>query len=349
MNRDKLQLNPVVRDLRSSVADLNTVNPWLGVLRFCSLGMVCLSLMVFAWGSPNLWGFVGYSAIAGFVYALWYICTHDATHHTLTGWNWFDEGLPRLISYPMLWMHGVYAQLHRLHHAWNGTNLHDPERVQWTVEEYQNASPWLQWYVRHQWEIDLFVLGGFGMIGKTLIKGWQLGEQFPAIRRSWFVDAIGIVLVQVSCFTWAILSNHLWRYLLFWLILERVIGIVVQARDHLEHYGMWSRAEGHQLTQLYSSRNLTVYPIVAWFVGGLNYHSIHHAFPSVPFDQLPKAFCRIQTVLEQHHLPPMTVGSGYVRETWRLSTQPLLIGAPDSSAASGRYQMVNLLTEIVKN
>jgi hypothetical protein len=44
-----LRFKPVTQALRSSVTDLNTVNPWLGLLRFCSLGVVCLSLIVLAW------------------------------------------------------------------------------------------------------------------------------------------------------------------------------------------------------------------------------------------------------------------------------------------------------------
>ncbi|BAU15596.1 fatty acid desaturase [Leptolyngbya sp. NIES-3755] len=73
MNTSNLQWNQVTQDLRSSVADLNGINPWQGLLRFCSLGLVCLSLIVLAWQSESWWGFVGYSAIAGFVYALWFI------------------------------------------------------------------------------------------------------------------------------------------------------------------------------------------------------------------------------------------------------------------------------------
>jgi hypothetical protein len=38
--------------------------------------------------------------------------------------------MPRLLSWPMLSPYGLYAELHRLHHGWNGIDLRDPERVQ---------------------------------------------------------------------------------------------------------------------------------------------------------------------------------------------------------------------------
>ena len=36
-------------------------------------------------------GFVSWTILAGILYTFWLICTHDATHHTLTGWAGFDE------------------------------------------------------------------------------------------------------------------------------------------------------------------------------------------------------------------------------------------------------------------
>lgn len=340
MGINDLRFSRVVHELQSSVTDLYKVNSALGLFRFCSLGIVCLSLIGLAWSSQNPWLFTGYTAIAGLVYAFWFVCVHDATHHTLTGWKWFDESMPLLISYPMMWTQGAYTHLHRLHHGWNGTNLQDPERVQWTLEEYQKASPWVQWYVRHQWGIDVFGWGGFGMIGKTIFKAWKLGAQMPAIRRSLLLDGLGILLVQAGLVAWSLSAHHLLRYVIFWLILERVIGAVIQTRDHIEHYGMWTKAPGHQLTQLYSCRNLAVHPIVSWLMGGLDYHAVHHAFPTIPFNQLPEAFRRIQLVLEQNQLPEMTVGSGYIREAQRLSAQPSLIGERNATDAIGHHQMI---------
>ena len=93
--------------------------------------------------------------------------------------------------------------------------------------------------------------------------------------------------------TLAIVHQQLWCYLLFWLILERTIGIVLQTRDHLEHYALWGNFKNHQLTQPYASRNLQTSFPVGWLMGGLNYHAVHHAFPEIPFNELPTAFERI--------------------------------------------------------
>jgi fatty acid desaturase len=233
--------------------------------------------------------------------------------------------MSRLISYPVLWPYDTYAQLHRLHHAWNGIDLRDPERVQWTVSEYQQAPPWQQWYVRHQWSIDIFILGGLGLIAKTIRNGLRFRPVLPTLGRSLLIDVLGILLIQTSFATIAILQGHFGRYLLFWLVLEWVIGIIVQVRDHLEHYGLWHTKNGHQLTQLYACRNLKTSAVLAWLMGGLNDHAMHHAFPNLPFNHLPEAFHRTQEVLEHHQLPSLSRGDGYVQEALRLSSQPLLI------------------------
>jgi fatty acid desaturase len=89
--------------------------------------------------------------------------------------------------------------------------------------------------------------------------------------------------------------------LLFWLILERIIDTVAQMRD--------------RLTQLYACHNLDTYPWVGWPIGGLNYHTVHHAFLDIPCNRLSAAFDRIQELLQRNGLPRMLQGKSYLRET----------------------------------
>lgn len=312
-------------DLRAAVAGLEQVDPWIGLWRFVSLGMLFLSFVVLAWSASTFVGFMGFTAIAAFPYAFWFVCTHDTTHQTLTAWHWFDTWMPRIISYPMLWPYGTYARLHRLHHAWNGIDLRDPERVQWTVAEYQQARPWQQWYVNHQWVIDIFLLGGVGLIAKTVYQGMKLQSHAPDLRRSLLLDGLGIMVMQSGLAIAAITHGRFVDYLLFWLVLERIIGIVQQTRDHLEHYALWKTDKNHQITQLYACRNLVTSRFIFWLMGGLPDHALHHTFPAIPFHHLPEAFRRTQAVLEHHQKTPLVRDPGYLRTAFRLATQVQLI------------------------
>lgn len=325
-------LKPTIanKTLQETVADLQSVRVWHGCWRFGLLGAAMLSSLALAWTTPSEVGFWVWTVTAGVFYAFWLICTHDMAHHTLLGWPRVENVLARLISWPMLWPVGVYSQLHRLHHGWNGLDLSDPERYQWTVKDYQQASPWLRWYVRHQWLMDIFILGGVGVIVKTLMGGHRFQDRLSKVQL--VTDLVGMALVQ-GCLIAAVVVSHtsLLRYILFWLCLERVVGMIAQTRGLLEHYGLWQQAGGHQLTQLYSSRNLQTSRWFSWLIGGLNYHAVHHAFPGIPFDRLPEAHGRIQTVLAEHKMPAMTLEPGYLRAVLRLVNRVTLI--PDAAAA----------------
>ncbi|MGC9504528.1 fatty acid desaturase family protein [Baaleninema sp.] len=327
---DRLQ-----KALRDATQDLYDIEPWRGLLRFSGLGVCVVALVWLAWRRDSLAELLSWTVLAGIVYTFWLICSHDAAHRTLTGWRGFDEISVRLMSWPVMWPVGVYSELHRLHHSWNGRDLRDPERVQWTREEYDRASPWLRWYVRHQWLIDVLLLGGIGIILKTLIRGVQLRSVSPRLTRQLLLDIGGMVAVQGSLLTWVVLTHQsVWHYGLFWLVLERTIGVMMQTRDHLEHYGLWRCGESHLVNQLYGSRNLSVLPGFGWLLGGLQYHAVHHGFPGIPCYRLETAFQRVQAVLVEQGCEPMAVGDGYVREIWRLGLHPAVIDSGGETVRS---------------
>ncbi|MBD2449403.1 fatty acid desaturase [Nostoc sp. FACHB-152] len=337
-------VNSIAQELQQVTEDLHQVNSTIGLLRFSLLGSIFLGLVILAWSVPNNIVFVSATILAGVFYGFWLICTHDMAHQTLTGWQWFDNIIPRLMSWPMLWPYSVYAQLHRLHHSWNGIDLRDPERLQWTWQEYQQAHPLMRWYVRHQWLGDIFILGGIGLIIKTFIKGVRFQNTVANMRRQIMLDVMGMLFVHSIMLMLAIFQGEILRYLLFWLILERVIGIIAQTRDHLEHYALWGKFTSHQLTQLYACRNIQTSSLVGWLMGGLDYHAVHHTFPNIPFNQLPEAFARIQNVLQKHNLPLMKLELGYLKSTYWLSCHPSLIGEVDSSDTTNRHRMIPVIT-----
>jgi fatty acid desaturase len=335
-----MTLSHISQLLQQATTDLRLVNPWVGLFRLGTIGLIFLSLVILAWSVPIGGIFVISTTLAGVFYAFWLVCTHDMTHGTLTGWTWFDTVVPRLISWPMLSPYGVYTKLHRLHHGWNGIDLRDPERSQWTLTEYEQANPIIQWYVRHQWTCDIFLLGGMGLIMKLFIKGWQFQNLVLNMRSQLLLDFTGILLIQsllltltisqgefgrCLLLTLTISQGEFGRYLLFWLIVERVAGVILQTRDHLEHYALWGKSKNHQITQLYAGRNLQTSFLVGWLMGGLNYHAVHHAFPEIPFNQLPEAFKRIQNILQENQLPTMQLDAGYLNSAYWLSSHPSLI------------------------
>ena len=109
--------------LQLAVADLQQTRPLPGLLKTGVSAILCLSLGALALSASESWVFTLLTVLTGVVYASWLITTHDAIHHTLTGIAWFDELLPRLISFPVLWVHGMYAEVHKLHQDRKSTRL----------------------------------------------------------------------------------------------------------------------------------------------------------------------------------------------------------------------------------
>jgi fatty acid desaturase len=101
------------------------------------------------------------------------------------------------------------------------------------------------------------------------------------------------------------------RYLLLWLVLERTIGVIVQSRGVIEHHGLWQRGESHLLTQLSATRTVGAAAWLNLLMGGLPHHAAHHAFPAIPFHQLPLATQRIEAVLNEAGLPALPRAENY--------------------------------------
>ncbi|MEB3272634.1 MAG: fatty acid desaturase [Prochlorothrix sp.] len=304
-----------------------------GWIRLLSLGSFTWGLWLAAWLAGNFGLFLALSTLGGIAYGFLFVCTHEMAHNCLTGSPRLEAPIARIISWPLLWPYGTYCLVHRLHHRWNGCDLRDPERVQWTEAEYAQAPPWRQWYVRHQWVINILGAGGFGLIFNSFWQGWRCRNYYPQLRsaflRQLLQDGLGSLTFHTIGFLWALSQGRGWDYGIFWLILERVVGVMMQSRAHLEHYGRWYPQTHPALTQLYSCRNLKVPAWVNWLMGGLPYHSLHHAYPQIPFDQLPAAFEAVQTVLANHHAPLLELDDrGYLYTTLQRAQATQVISSP---------------------
>lgn len=95
------------------------------------------------------------------------------------------------------------------------------------------------------------------------------------------------------------------------LLLERVIGLIVQFRGLVEHHGLWQPRGSHLLTQLSSTRNVNAASWLNALMGGLPHHSAHHAFPWIPSARLPLASRRIAAVLQRHGSEALPQAASY--------------------------------------
>jgi fatty acid desaturase len=315
-------MTPLDRDLCAAVADLGGASTWgeraWTVARLFGLGGVLIGGSWLFWMLPLGVPTVAVLTMAGVAYALLLIATHEMVHGTLLGWRRIETMIACLLSWPMAWPYLTYARLHRLHHRWNGRDPRDPERTDVLLVERLQASPLRRWQQSHQQPWRILVLGRVGLIADTMIKGLQLQRVDPRLGLARLGDGIGVVVVHTAMLSVAVVKGEIWHYLLFWLVLERVIGGIVQLRGLVEHHGLWQQHASPLQTQLYASRNIRC---SAWFnglMGGLPHHSAHHAFPWLCSARLPEASARIAAVLARHGAAPIPIADSYAAALQRL-------------------------------
>jgi fatty acid desaturase len=330
------------KQLQRAVANLQTTRPGPGLLKIAVCILLLAPILYLAVTTESLTVFVFSTLASGLVASVLIITTHDAIHHTLTGWRWFDEILPRLISWPIIWFHGVYSEVHKLHHKMNGDDISDPERLQWTEQEYRQASAPVRFYVRHQWFFKIFVFAGIGFIIEILRTGFRFAGKSKAMRRALLTDILGILVVNGSIYAIAYNHGEAGRWFMIWLVLERCAGGVMQWRALVEHYGLWGKGRHYFETQSYCCRNLRTNEFASWFFNRLNFHSVHHAFPRVPFYNLREAHQRFMKLYGKSEVEALVEEAGYLQTSIRLAKRPTVIGAVDPASASHRYKMVAL-------
>ncbi len=312
------------RKLQKSMADLHRVSLTKGLIVYSiKLGIV-IALTTLAFNVNSNLAFLGLALLTGVAYSSLMILSHDAIHSTLTGMSWLDWTLPRLTSAPLWWFHGLYGELHMLHHKMNATDLHDPERVQWTDVEYANANVFGKWYARNQIIIKLFVFGGFGLVIDLVIRAIPLYSKSKGIRREIWTDALLIIGANLLILALGLYFGFALKYIVFYICLERSVGVIMQFRGHVEHYGLWGKSGNYIQTQIMNCRNIQTNSLMSWYVNHLNFHSVHHAFPKIPFYNLEAAHQRMCGILSKNGCTVVTEHS-YIKTIWRLIAQPKFI------------------------
>jgi fatty acid desaturase len=287
------------------------VNRPLTLLRLGGLAALLLAAVGLSWQTAEPLPMLAAALLAGVAYALLLIGTHEAVHGTLLGMPRLEFALSCLISWPMAWPFATYASLHLLHHRWNGRDPRDPERTEPLDAERRAAGPLRCWQQRHPLVARALGLGGLGLIASTYGHGVRLRGEDHRLAGRLALDVTGSLLVQASLLALALSQGVLGRYLLFWLVLERTIGVIVQTRAVIEHHGLWRNREHHLLTQLYATRTVGAAAWVNLLMGGLPHHAAHHAFPAIPFHQLPLASQRIEAVLNEAGQPALPRAENY--------------------------------------
>jgi beta-carotene hydroxylase len=252
--------------------------PWVMVIWSLVNTTVWLSLWpLVLTGTFPLW--------AGFLIAVVnitasYLPSHDAQHHIIapegSRWHWFNEFIGWYALVPMAAPLSVLRLTHFEHHR----HTNDPE----LDPDYPMAAS-TRW----------------GAIAKALVKGQPRHERYgstmrrlggPAAKQAMLHGMVMKVLLYavLTALAW---TGHVWEALLLWWLPLKIGSVYINFYlSWAPHQPMTGRGRYHD-TRAFRS--------IWGNIGssGMQYHIIHHLYPTIPLSRNPAAFRALRPILEE--------------------------------------------------
>ncbi|STT07540.1 Fatty acid desaturase [Klebsiella michiganensis] len=217
-------------------------------------------------------------------FTAWYMSLqHELIHGHPTSRPWFNQllgTLPLAVWYP----YGLYRDSHLAHHHHHLLTqpVDDPESYYFTPQSWQRFAPWQRSLIHLR---NTFI--GRLLVAPLLDIAQTLGSALAAFRHR-RVNTIAMWLVHglllAALFAW---MNHLgFSPLYFVLAISYPALALTKVRSFLEH-----RAADDPLARSVINEAGLVWRVL--FLN-LNYHSVHHDLPGVPWYGLRKSICIIR-------------------------------------------------------
>jgi len=313
--------------LAKTLANMSQMTPSQGIVHAVIHGLmfVGLTTAVFVLSQRDARLAVLAALGLAIVYTAILVTAHDCIHRTYTGLKWFDDYWPVYWTALMYWPHRTYTEIHKIHHVYLGKDFEDPERPTFLRSEYEMAGWGKRWYIRHQWLINIFILGGIGFIVKHWLKGQNLRKKFPQINAAMRNDFLAIGVIVPTNIGLVIYYDKVFEFLLCFFVVERFGGALMQMRALAEHYGLWeNRTTDTTHRQALSSRNIKAGWFFRWLFNDLCFHSIHHVYPSIPWYKLGEAHLIMPSLWDDFNPKVIEPRDGYGKvladgvRSWRL-------------------------------
>jgi fatty acid desaturase len=220
--------------------------------------------------------------LAALTLAFWGSVQHEIMHGHPTR----SHAVNTALATPPLWLwlpFERYRVTHINHHrdAHLTDPIEDPETSYWTREDWRALGPVGRLLVDLQSTLlGRLVIGPLWSVGAFLVteaRALRAGDR--DMRRVWAWHALWVALVS----TWAfvICGMPVWQYLVGFVYLGLAITFI---RSFAEHR---AAAPAARRTAIVENS-----PLLGFLFLHNNLHVVHHAFPAVPWYQLPRLYYR---------------------------------------------------------
>ena len=239
------------------------------------LGLIVILATYVGLGLP-LWGLV--LLPLGILQVFLFTLQHECTHQTPFRSPSLNEVVGHLCGLILIQPFGWFRAFHMAHHRFTNDPARDPELQGDAKRETRRELVW-----------HLGTLGYWAAKGQTLwhnargqTEGYISPRAAPRIRReAWAMLAAYAAAALFTIFVSPIL---IW----VWLI-PLALGFPILRLYLLAEHGRCPQVANMFL----NSRTTRTTRMVNWLAWNMPYHAEHHAYPQVPFHQLPQVHARV--------------------------------------------------------
>lgn len=239
--------------------------------------------------------------VEGLVLMRSFILYHDYMHGALLTGSPLARVLFHVQGVLLLTPARIWCDTHNHHHA-NTARIAAPSDgtfITWTVEDWRKASGWQRLaYVVERHPVTML----FGYVMAFLVS-LCLVPFLRNPRRYWTSGLALFVHVALSVAVWRLFGPgiYLTAFLLPLFVGYALGTYLFYSQHNFEHIALlpekqWTHADA----ALEASSYLACGPVMAWFLGNIGYHHVHHLNPRIPFYRLPEAMAAIPELQAPH-------------------------------------------------
>jgi beta-carotene hydroxylase len=256
-------------------------------------------LLIVIWGLAGpaiwlaLWPLVIYGYLPiwlGGIIATIILCysfypTHEAEHGNIgrpdTRWHWLNELVGHFSVFPILLPYRLHCVIHMDHHKYTNVEKKDPDinvRADTVWKAIRNA--WLHRQPNQEGHLNFYKLKKSDILDKTKNKDQILLEAYVLVRAAW---------IMMLILAW---SGFALELLMLWWIPRQIAWIFIPVVSAwIPHYPMLETGRYRNTRGWKSNFGIII-------TAGLEYHLIHHLFPSIPLHKHPAAYRELKPILE---------------------------------------------------
>ncbi len=251
---------------RSNTRGFLQLGSHIGAIAVCSVALHQ------TWGT---WWAIPFFLVQGILINFLFACQHECNHATAFRARGINTWVARVCGFMLFYPCDYEKWLHFTHHRYTQDDAKDPELT--LRPEFTSAAQYLRVlsglpFFYNRWRSLVHQASG-------IADDWYLtGKQRAVVVRAarWHLFGYGVVAFS------AVFFNSAWP-LIYWVGPIMCTKWVYWLQGLQEHLVLT-----HAPDTLHNTRTSKTNFLMRWLNWNMTYHTVHHAFPAVPFHALPK-------------------------------------------------------------